>query len=95
MRPHAMGAGGTRILTDGHSLAVDPSVIPLDTDPVLFTLPRQTNDCGPDVAGRADDTGEAITGYHIDFYVGVRADPNSAFDDRFIADTFPNISVTW
>ena len=94
MRPHAMGVG-RRILTGCRSLAVDPSVIPLDTDPVLFTLPRQTNGWGPDINGRADDTGEAITGYHIDFYVGVRADPNSAFDDRFIADTFPNISVTW
>jgi squalene-hopene/tetraprenyl-beta-curcumene cyclase len=63
------GASG-RTLVPWYSIAVDPTTISLGTAGVLLFKTGTTPNGATEMKFRADDTGGAITGNHIDIYVG-------------------------
>jgi parallel beta-helix repeat protein len=84
------GASG-QTLIPWYSIAVDPSVISLGAIGTLTFDSGTTPDGATQMSFRADDTGGAITGNHIDIYVG---EGESALDKWYVTGGNRTVSVS-
>lgn len=83
-------------LTIGISLATYPPQIPSHTSHPCFAIGKVIyGSIGRPIAGSADDGGDGIGWKCIDLYVGVRDYPGGNSANKYTADSWPNIPVTW
>ncbi len=96
IRQNARGSEGD--LVEGSSHAADPTILWLQHAYLQWNMSYPTfysNGWGNTVYGLFDDVGQAISGYHLDFYVGDRGAPGSSpSGGAYVADSWYGVLVS-